>query len=522
MRVPVYIVTGFLNSGKTTLLNRLLQQQDSQSLRLLVVQFEEGEVAFNSLRPGCDVLMFSVRDAERGAAQIAMELANKIEEQAEPFEEIWIEWNGILPFARLQEILLQPMLQIQIRLEKVLYVADVTNLECLLASTGGITAEQIASCDLILLRNVEDAAQFRRLSRLIRTYNPGVPISWSRNHRRLYRQVFQSKLHPFTRFVLLSGGSATIALAFATHLADWGIPVNAIVNAFIGMLLQALPFLIIGILLSSAIQVFVSREALERRLPKSFLMGMLFMLLSGLVLPVCDCASVPVFRSMVKKGIPLPLAVVFFAAAPVINPVVLLSTYYAFGGDWKMVFSRAGIGVLTAVTLGIFLHLRPPKQSVLSGSDSGGARCACGCEEDSSPAVGFRARISLFLRHSQAEFFSVSQYLVAGALIASVIQAIFPALISTTPDGGGLALSILLMMAAAFLLSLCSSSDAVVARGLSGVFPMGALMAFLTFGPIFDVKNVLMLSAGFQKGFILRFVTLTAAIVFFIVFVLYV
>lgn len=122
-------------------------------------------------------------------------------------------------------------------------------------------------------------------------------------------------------------------LAFAPHLEGWGVPINNIVNAFLGMLLQALPFLLIGVLLSSAIQIFIPRESLERHMSKSLFGGMFFMLLSGFILPVYDCASVPVFRSMVKNGVPLHLAVVFFAASPVINPVVMLSTYYAFCGD---------------------------------------------------------------------------------------------------------------------------------------------------------------------------------------------
>ena len=522
MQTPVYAVTGFLDSGKTTFLNQILNQRGSRALHLVVIQFEQGEEDFAPPTSGCDALFFPVREAERDATQIAREIADKICAAATPYSEIWIEWNGMQLFSLLQEILLQPALKRLIRLEKVLNIADAANLERLLAATGGVVAEQISSSDLLLLRNTTDSSQARRLKRLLCGYNPGLRVCWSGSHRHLYSQIFQPKLHSFTRFALLFGGAAAVALALSPYLSGWGIPINAIVNAFLGMLLQALPFLIIGVLLSSAIQVFVSREALERRLPKSFVKGVLFMLLSGLVLPVCDCASVPVFRSMVKKGIPLPLAVVFFAAAPVINPVVLLSTYYAFGGDWKVVFSRAGIGVFVAIVLGLLLHFRPPKQSVLSGVGVGGVTCVCGCEGDSLSVVGFRAKFLLFLRHSQAEFFSVSQYLVLGALIASVIQAVFPALLSAMPGGGGLALSILVMMAIAFLLSLCSSSDAVVARGLSGVFPAGALMAFLTFGPIFDIKNALMLSAGFQKRFILRLVVLTAAIVFCITFALYV
>ncbi|MDD4312787.1 MAG: permease, partial [Eubacteriales bacterium] len=300
--------------------------------------------------------------------------------------------------------------------------------------------------------------------------SPGVKITVWQSTSSLLRNVFRTPLHPVTRISLPLVGAVFLALAFAPHLEGWGIPINNIVNAFFGMLLQALPFLLIGVLLSSAIQVFITRESLERRIPKSLFGGMFFMLLSGLILPVCDCASVPVFRSMVKKGMPLHLAVVFFAASPVINPVVMLSTYYAFGGDWKMVFVRAGFGIFIALALSIVFRLHPPKESVLVGDGKSTFSCACGCENELETSSGAKQKLLAFLRHAQTEFFSVAQYLIIGELIASVIQS-FSATLFTAGTGGGLALSMLMMMVMAFLLSLCSSSDAVVARGLSGAFP---------------------------------------------------
>ena len=520
MSVATYVVTGFLDAGKTTLLSEILTQQGSKGMRLLVLQFEQGEVSLECERSSLILRKWSVQRAQTDPRGISSEIAQLLSAEAEPFQEVWIEWNGMLPFTLLDEILLQPALKKALRLDMVLHVADASRLEQLLAGTGGVTASQLAQSDLVILRNPPKQRQFGALRRLIRAQNPGVRIT-TQSGEHLLRQVFHAPLHPVTRATLLLGSGVFLALAFAPHLEGWGIPANNIVNAFLGMLLQALPFLLIGVLLSSAIQIFIPRESLEKHMPKSFFGGMFFMLLSGLILPVCDCASVPVFHSMVKKGVPLPLAVVFFAAAPVINPVVLLSTYYAFGGDWKMVLSRAGFGIAVALALGIFLRLHPPKESVLSGNTSSAIVCSCGCEDGAEAPAGLLQKTLAFLRHAQAEFFSVSQYLIIGALVASVIQTLSATLFSAGA-GGGLGVSILVMMAMAFLLSLCSSSDAVVARGLSGAFPTGAIMAFLVFGPIFDIKNVLMLSAGFKKRFILRFVLLTAALVFAAVFALYV
>lgn len=520
MPVSTYVLTGFLDAGKTTLLRNILAQQGSKCMRVLVLQFEQGEEALDPLSPNTVLHTFPVQRTQNDPEGIASEIAQLLSSEETPFQEVWIEWNGMLPYSLLEDIFLQHSLKKALRIDKVLHSADAPRLERLLTATSGILLSQLAQSDLVILRNAPKKAALRAFKRLVRSYNPGVRIT-TQSDAPLLRQVFHTPLHPLTRATLLIGSALFFAFAFAPHLENWGVPINNILNAFIGMLLQALPFLLIGVLLASAIQIFIPRESLEKHMPKSFFGGMFFMLLSGLILPVCDCASVPVFRSMVKKGVPLPFAVVFFAAAPVINPVVLLSTYYAFGGDWKMVFSRAGFGILISLVLGIIFRLHPPKGDVLIGNESAAIACTCGCEEGAVDDTGFQQKLLAFLRHAQAEFFSVSQYLIIGALIASVIQSLSPALFSAG-TGGSLGASILIMMAMAFLLSLCSSSDAVVARGLSGAFPAGAIMAFLVFGPIFDIKNVLMLSAGFKKRFILRLVLLSAALVFIAVFTLYV
>ena len=521
MRIPTFVLTGFLDAGKTTLLNHVLAQQGSKGMRILVLQFEKGEAEPANLSPGVVLRSFSAKQAEAEPKAISDEIAAFFASGEEPFQEVWIEWNGMLPYNLLETIFLQPVLKKLMRIDHVIHVADAEKLEALLAGTGDLLRSQLAGSDLVVLRNIANRSNLGALRRLIHSMNPGVKITVWQSTSSLLKNVFRTPLHPVTRIALPLAGAVFLALAFAPYFEGWGIPINNIVNAFFGMLLQALPFLLIGVLLSSAIQVFIPRESLDRHMPKSLFGGMLFMLLSGLILPVCDCASVPVFRSMVKKGVPLHLAVVFFAAAPVINPVVMLSTYYAFGGDWKMVFARAGFGVLIALALGIIFRLHPPKGDVLSDKENRGIACACGCEDDMEAAANAKQKLLAFLRHAQAEFFSVAQYLIIGALIASVIQS-FSATLFSAGTGGGLALSMLVTMAMAFLLSLCSSSDAVVARGLSAAFPPGAIMAFLVFGPMFDIKNVFMLSAGFKKRFILRFVLLTSALVFAAVFVMYV
>ena len=189
---------------------------------------------------------------------------------------------------------------------------------------------------------------------------------------------------------------------------------DAVVNVFLGILLQAFPFLLIGVLLSSAIQIFVSQQWLHEHFPKHLAGGLLFAALAGFCLPVCDCASVPVFRSLVRKGVPPAAAVTFLMAAPVINPVVILSTWYAFSGDVRIVLCRVGLGLLCAVLIGLTFS-RAGKNG-LSPSGSGWFSWACGCSVGQAAEGG---KLSLYLRHTQTEFFSVGKYLVLGALVSA-------------------------------------------------------------------------------------------------------
>ena len=214
----------------------------------------------------------------------------------------------------------------------------------------------------------------------------------------------------------------------------------------------------------------------------------------------------------------LPVAITFVTVTPVINPVVILSTYYAFGGDLSVVLARVCFGIITSILICIAFILWPTKGGILSGGTVDRMMCSCGYYEPQSVSAGAAEKWRLFLRHSQAEFFSVGKYLVLGTLLAAVIQVVGGGVFFNAPNGLGLAVSTVLLMGMAFVLSLCSSSDAVIGRSLASQFPMGAIMGFLVFGPMMDIKNVMMLSSGFSKRFILKLIAITFTASFFVVF----
>ena len=516
MEIPVYVVTGSLDAGKTTFLNNLF---DKRKIKALVIQFEDGEEDLICGYAGYRKQMIPRRLLDQQQEQILRQIFEVV--QNGEWDEIWIEWNGAAPFSWLMSLLWDPVFSTVCRLKKIIHITDAEKLEFLLRGMGVYLFDQISESDIAIIRNYHTKKQYRRTIQLLKGINSGLEILEMTSYSKLSKTVLREPGGAVSTFLMEFVLIICLFLLAGIISGTEGLPLNKMVNLFFGMTLQAMPFLLIGIMLSSAIQILIPDGMLERWFPKSLVWGMAAALVGGFLLPVCDCASIPVFKSLIKKGVPLPVAITFMMAAPVMNAVVLLSTFYAFGGNIAVVAGRAGIGALAAVLIGLLSVAFQRKTPLLSESGRSSLLCACGCYEDRSNVRSLTGKLVLCLRHGQAEFFQVGKYLLCGILTASVFQVFLDGQLAFAQYRGGLAASILFMMAAAFILSLCSSSDAVIARSFASQLPAGAVMGFLVFGPMMDIKNMLMLSYGFRKGFVVKLMLVTIAVCFFLVFFLY-
>ncbi len=309
--------------------------------------------------------------------------------------------------------------------------------------------------------------------------------------------------------------------------------------AFLSILFEGAPFILLGTLISGFIDIYLPKGTMDRLLPRRTLPAVLVAGLLGAILPVCECAVVPVIRRLVRKGLPVSCALTYMLAAPIVNPITALSTWKAFKGpavalgedltlsaSTVMTVSRLGIGFLVAVLVGLVVARLPlhrvlrPRLVESVGNDpepdhdhhhEEGETCGCGhdhahdhahphhAHEDHPP----RNRVVAAFRSALRDLIDVAVYFTVGVAITALFNtgiapgARWLATLADDPIAAPAAL-----MALAFVLSLCSTSDAFIAATLDR-FTWGAKLAFLVFGPMMDVKLIFLYQTVMRRRFII-------------------
>lgn len=282
--------------------------------------------------------------------------------------------------------------------------------------------------------------------------------------------------------------------------ASWApatVQARGFVTIFFGIFIEALPFLIAGVLVSSAIHLFVTPERIQRFAPRQPVAAAFVGALVGLFFPVCECGSVPAARRLIAKGAPLPLGMAFMLASPVVNPIVIVSTAVAFAGvfGWQFVVWRVGLTLVIATAVALVLGVTDMPQRVLAAH---ALQHADHHHHDHDHEHDHGPWYRSLLLHAGDEFFEMSRYLVIGGALAAALQTFVPSSLLLTLNQGPL-LGILVLMALAVVLSICSTVDAFVALSFVGSFSPGAILAFLVFGPIIDIKSTMMFTSTFSR-----------------------
>lgn len=323
-----------------------------------------------------------------------------------------------------------------------------------------------------------------------------------------------------------------IAMAPALQARNPWLPVNTVIRGVSGLLLQAVPFTLIGVLVSAAVETWVTEDFIEKHAPKSIANGFLAAILAGVCVPVCDCVVVPTFSRLVARKLPLPCAVTFLCAVPVVNPVSIWATWYAFADVPAVAVTRVALGVGVALLVGVSFVIFPVKSQVLRQNVLEKVRADCvdcaACADfnklqsgnssyknSSSFKSDIKNSLKTYAHHIYSDFMRLMPIILFGTIVASIIRVWLGADPASKVNTTTVFVAIPAMMLIAYASSLCSSSDAVIARSLASSLPMSSVIVFLLFGPMLDIKNTLMLVEDCKTSFVLR---LIATIVVFCLF----
>lgn len=324
--------------------------------------------------------------------------------------------------------------------------------------------------------------------------------------------------------------------------ASMGAFMNQFFSAFtlfLSLLVEAIPFLMMGVLLSGVLLIFVDERKLIAILPKNPFLGALAGSLLGFMFPVCECGNVPVARRLISQGAPISVAVSFLLAAPTINPIVIWSTWTAFRDQPEIAVLRVVLSLAIASIVAVVFSsqkdlrviLQPniaialpapkvkagavPVGTFFLGEDRNQPLDLASYMSASNQVVtkSLPDRLNLLLDNTLAEMRELGAILVMGSAIAAVIQVWVPRDIILSLGQGPVS-SIIAMMVLAALVSICSTVDAFFALSFASTFTGGSLLAFLVFGPTIDLKAIGLILTIFQKRAVIYMFLLTAQLTF--------
>lgn len=306
------------------------------------------------------------------------------------------------------------------------------------------------------------------------------------------KDIFLYGLFLLIVYLFFFGSEETLQIIGVIFQSEW----RTVFVVFLGILLEALPFIVIGALMASVIQIFITEEIIQRVIPKRPIPAMITALIAAAILPVCECAIIPVVRRLIQKGVPVHAGTVLLIGAPILNFVVFGSTFYAFQRQPEIIYGRFILCVITALIAGTVIYVSFNKANILKFN-----KVDLTLQRPLNQNRG-ASKLKGVLHHTCQEFFAVGKVFLIGAFLASIAQVYVQQdmLIETAKEPVN---STIMMMAFAFILSLCSEADAFVAASLGHVFLPGALLGFLVYGPILDLKNVFVMLSSFKVRFVL-------------------
>ena len=466
--IPTYVVMGFLGSGKTSAITAGIESHKISNV--LLFQFEQG-LQSPSLS-GDRVHTSSIDDDHCNTISTCQQIL-----RAHQYRELWIEWNGMGSLETFEELFLRSPLGDMLTIKHIYYITRPEWITSQLPYLGEIPLSQIRYSDTIILANTsaEKAAEYTELA------PNSTWIACERVTQWPFVKPIQNAKPRWKQYAIIP---ILLALGYMFYTQpNWVTMTTAI-------LLQMIPFLLLGTGISVIVEQYTSPYHIKKYLHRSPIFAYILAIIMACTMPLCDCAVIPILRSLTRQGMAPKISLFFTMISPLVNPIVLLSTYYAFPKEPMILWGRPLLGIVLAFLVSQYCGPR-----IYGRTDAFPPWKQLTLVKPLSKDVGFFGRL-------QEETLRLLPFIIIGSILSSGLQLFLPKQWLQDISLSGSILVILGMMALAFCVSICSTADAIIARSFMNVIPVPGILAFLIFGPLLDIKNYVLLRNLFPNSFV--------------------
>jgi uncharacterized membrane protein YraQ (UPF0718 family) len=528
MNIKVEIVIGFLGFGKTSFINSMLQSEELQNEIIVVIQDEFGKCEIidnlNNQKQQSQIIVIKNEETK----EINADYIKKIIKEYIP-DRIFIEVNGMKNSTNIINIFNEKGIKKLCEIDDIISVIDVIKFPMYFRNMKSMVSTHIFNSETIILNNVDALKKkgFSRLQKEIKSINETANILKHVNiiNKRKPKEDEYVEIKKNNYFVLKTLLNFTLLIFIFIYLITMTTLDNNVYsefldkfkkfyNVFISILIQGFPFILIGSFVSAIIQICISKDKLIKIFPKNIFLSCIVAAFAGLLFPICDCGTIPVVRGLMKKKVPMAAGVTFMLAAPIVNPIAIVSTIYAFQGMKSVVIYRVIAGIIIAISVGLIMQFCTKKDEDILNSNEEIGECDCGfCNDDYGDNKSKLKKVRAVFVHAGDEFFNVGKFMILGTFLSSIFQNVV-SLNNNMYISNDNRISLLIMIALAFLLSVCSTSDAFIAKSFLKQFSINSVMGFLVVGPMLDVKNTIMLLGSFKKKFVLKLILIILVVSF--------
>ena len=499
MATYVDVVTGFLESGKTSFINDIIKSKEFEEYdKSVLIICEEGLVEYDEeVLKEHDIDMIIIENE----SELSDDLFEGIMEKLDP-EYIIVEYNGTWDITKLLGL----KMPFDLNFRNVISISEASTFHNQLCNMTSVIQPHIINSDIVVFNRFEtiDEGTRKKLQHDIENINSKTKVFFLEEFES--DKKLKAYFQPFEKYQKLSLEIKT-AIFFAICLfmvpvfafQDIYTYIQSIAIVFLSILMEAIPFILFGAFISAIIQIFVSTGWIMKKISEGKWLSFLVASIAGFFIPVCDCGMVPIVSGLLKKNTPLPQTITFWLASSAVNPIVIISILYAFPEQPKLAVIRVVAGVSVGIIVGIVLKLLNIETKDVVKENSRYQNIGKDILE--LKYEGTAGKIEAVIQGAKIEFFRVAEYVIFGALVSSVLLTLLPQTMKSF-IGGNITIQFLIMIVAAILMSTCSTSNAFIGKSFSYNFSIMPIMSFIVLGPMLDFKNIIMLSEILKRRFL--------------------